>query len=132
MYYSNSDDKFIRGLSKYNYMLSELLNTLKNSDFSKSEENSVYLNDIFLNMLVFIYFKPNVINNDFSFMREVVEYLNNNSEQVIQLLNYDSNNSKLFKDFDSDFVKYFINVSKLLMSLYSEKYNKKENNELLN
>lgn len=132
MYYSNSDDKFIRGLSKYNYMLSELLNTLKNSDFSKSEENSVYLNDIFLNMLVFIYFKPNVINNDFSFMREVVEYLNNNSEQVIQLLNYDSNNSKLFKEFDSDFVKYFINASILLMSLYSEKYNKKENNELLN
>lgn len=113
------DDYFINGLSKYNYRLAGIINILKKSDFSYKNKNSALINDIFLNMVVFIYFKPGLFNNDFEFMEEIYDYLNDNIEYVIEFVGYNNTHN----DFDDNFIKYFNNANKLLIDLYNEKYN---------
>lgn len=113
------DEYFINELSKYNYQLAEIINILKKYGFSDDGKSSILINDIFLNMIVFVYFKSDLFNNDFEFMKEVYEYLNDNIEYVIEFVGYGNK----YRDLDDDFIKYFNNANKLLIDLYNKKDN---------
>jgi len=119
---SKSDAYFINRLSKYNCILAQIIKELKKIDFTY--ENRI-LRDIILNMSVYVYFKPEIINNKFDFIPEVYKYLEDNQEKVINMLNYTVNSTA---DFDDNFVNYFTNSNKLLIHLYDEKYNNNNNN----
>jgi len=118
--WNNPDEYFITELSKYNYMLAEIIRTLKNVNFSYKSKNTILLNDIFLNMIVFAYFKPEIINNDLDFMKEVYEYLKNNLGHIIQFIGY---TDETFDDLENNFIKYFNSANKLLIDLYNKRHN---------
>ena len=115
------DNYFINGLAKYNYVLSRIIDTLNKISLPYKTNNDTLIEDIILNMIVFVYFKPEIINDDFDFIQEVYEYLKNNMEYVIKFVDY---GDKTINDFEDNFIKYFNNANKLLIDLYNKKSNK--------
>lgn len=122
----NLEDKYIEQLSKYNYVLANIILAMKKSDYSF--RNPYYINDIFLNILVYIYFRPNVINYNFDFIPEVYNYINDNHIDIANYIDYDLNSRDIYKQ---HFIKYFNGANNLLINLYNKKYNQENAKKLI-
>ena len=122
----NLEDKYIEKLSKYNYVLAKIIETMKKSGYSFG--NPYYINDIFLNILVYIYFRPNVINYDYDFITYIYKYINDNQREIANFIGYDFYS----RDYNNQkFIKYFNGANNLLMHLYTEKYNNNSEKKLI-
>ena len=119
--YYKPDDSFIKELSNYNYYLAEIIKVLKESNFAYVDKTSIFINDIFLNMLVYVYFRPEQFSNNFDFMKDIYTYLNDDFANVIDYVGYEG----VYKEHKNNFVKYFNNSNKLLLEIYNEKYKDK-------
>lgn len=117
----NLEYKYIEKLSKYNYELANIISAMKKSGYSF--RNPYYINDIFLNMLVYIYFRPNVINYDYDFVSYIYQDINDNQNDIAKFIGYDFNS----RDYNNqNFIKYFNGANNLLMHLYKEKNSEKK------
>jgi len=117
----NLEDKYIEQLSKYNYVLANIILAMKKSGYSF--RNPYYINDMFLNILVYIYFRPNVINYEYDFITYIYSYINDNQREIAKFIGYDFYS----KDYhNQNFIKYFNGANNLLMYLYNKKNNNSE------
>lgn len=126
---ANLEDKYIEKLSNYNYILAEITRTLNKCNYSSN--NSRFVRDIFSNMVVFVYFNPNVINYDYEFLTYVYDYIINNSLEIIKFIGYDVRKMDIHNE---HFVDNFNRANNLLIYLYNQKYNddvEKENHRLI-
>lgn len=114
---SNLNDKIIDKLSKYNYDLAQILKTIKNIEHLSN--NSEIINDIFSNILTFVYLNPTVINYEYDFIPKVYEYISNNSSQILEHLDY---KQELYASYEKHFIDNFNKANSLLLYLYNEKY----------
>lgn len=125
----NLEDKYIDKLSNYNYILAEITRTLNKCNYSSN--SSTLEKDIFLNMAVFVYFNPNVINYDYDFLVYAYDYVLNNSLEIINYMGYEIEE---FNFHNKHFVENFNRANNLLIYLYNQKYNnnlKKEDYKLI-
>ena len=124
----NLEDRYIDKLSNYNSLLAEITRTFKKCNYSLNE--SKFVKDVFCNMAVFVYFKPNAINYDYKFLEYAYDYLKNNSTELIKSMGYEIDR---FDTTNEHFVDNFNKSNSLLLRLYNEKYNKdnKKNSGLL-
>lgn len=136
LYNSNIDDKSLETLKRYNEVLANIISTLKYGNFSRyisklkigifisNDEflnySRQYIKEIFLNMLVFVYFRPEVINYNYDFLNYVYNYLTEHIEEVVEQSGYKG--EKIYK-FGENFIKNFNYANNLLLKLYEEKYN---------
>ncbi len=115
------DDDFIYTLSKYNPMLSELIDILRKIDIKEQNNiKRIHLIDVLLNMGVFVYFRPEAVEYDLNYLFEVSQFIQEHKDEVLREVEYD------YKDIykEKEFVKYFTNSNKILLNLYR---NKKDN-----
>lgn len=127
--HANLEDKYIEKLSNYNYILAEITRTLNKCNYSSN--NSRFVRDIFSNMVVFVYFNPNVINYDYDFLTYVYDYIINNSLEIIKFIGYDVRKMDIHNE---HFVDDFNRANNLLIYLYNKKYNndvEKQNHSLI-
>lgn len=126
---ANLEDKYIDKLSNYNYILAEITRTLNKCNYSSNR--SMFVRDIFSNMVVYVYFNPNVINYDYGFLTYAYDYVLNNALEIINSMGYDMERF----DFHSEhFVDNFNRANNLLIYLYNQKYNndlKKDGHRLI-
>lgn len=115
---ANLEDKYIEKLSNYNYILSEIIKILNECNYSSN--NSSFVRDIFSNMVVFVYFKPNIINFDYSFLTYAYDYIIQNSLEIIEFTGYDIGTTDIHNE---RFVDNFNRANNLLLYLYNQKYN---------
>ena len=107
-------DVYIERLSKYNHVLAEIVRAMKKSEYSF--EKSFCVNDIFLNILTYIYFNPNIINYDYDFIIEVYNYIDSHEKEIVNYIGYDINKNN---QFHKSFVKIFNVSNSLLIHLYN-------------
>lgn len=127
--YANLEDKYIDKLSKYNYILAEITRTLKKCNYSSN--NSEVVRDIFSNMMVCVYFNPNIINYDYDFLSYTYDYIKNNT---LEILNFTGYNINRMYSHNEHFVDNFNRANNLLIYLYNQKYNndvEKQNHRLI-
>lgn len=113
----NLDDTYIEKLSKYNCVLANIISAMKKSGYSFRDPD--YINDIFKNILVYIYFRPNVINYEYDFITYVYNYINDNHKDIANFIGYDFNSRNTN---NQNFIKYFNGANNLLINLYNKKY----------
>lgn len=126
---ANLEDKYIDTLSNYNYILAEITRTLNKCNYSSN--NSMFVRDIFSNMVVFVYFNPNVINDDYDFLTYAYDYISNNTSEIVRIIGYDLNKMDIHNE---HFVENFNRANNFLIYLYNQKYNndiKKEGHKLI-
>lgn len=122
------EDKYIEKLANYNYTLAQITRTLKQCKYS--ENHTRILDDIFYNMVVFVYFRPDVINYDFGFLKFAYDYINDNSPEIIESMKGYVYNQWAMSD--RNFIDNFNKAANLLIHLYNQKRNnKKENHKLI-
>lgn len=136
LYNYNIDDKSLETLKRYNEVLANIILALKHGDFSRYiskikiglfidngdflSYSRQYIKEIFLNMLVFVYFRPEAINYDYDFLNYVYNYLTDHIEEIVEQAGYKGEN--IYK-FGENFIKNFNYANNLLLKLYDEKYN---------
>lgn len=114
---ANLEDKYIEKLSNYNYILAEITKTLNKCNYLSN--NSRFVKDVFLNMICFVYFKPNVINYDYDFLKYAYDYINNNLLEIIKFMGYDIEKADFYNE---NFIDNFNQANNLLLYLYNQKY----------
>lgn len=115
---ANLEDIYIEKLSNYNYILAKIISTLNKCNYSSN--NSIFVRDIFSNMLVSVYFNPNVINYDYDFLTDAYDYIINNSLEIIKFVGYDIGNPDIHNE---HFIDNFNRANNLMIYLYNQKYN---------
>lgn len=115
------EDRYIDKLANYNPMLAEITRTFKKCNYSSNK--SEFVKDVFCNMAVFVYFRPNTINYDYKFLEYAYDYLTNNSTELMKSMEYKIDR---FDTTNEHFVDNFNKANNLLMYLYNQKYSNKE------
>ena len=111
------NDKNLDKLSIYNYNLAKIIKSIKSCNYLSAGSETI--NDIFSNILTFVYLNPSVINYDYDFLPKVYEYITNNSSQILENLDY---KLESFASYGNNFVDNFNKSNSLLLYLYNEKY----------
>lgn len=115
---ANIEDKYIEKLSNYNYILARIIKTLNKCNYTSN--NSRVVKDIFSYMVVFVYFRPNVINYDYDFLIYVYDYIINNCSKIMKFMKYDVEKANIYNE---HFVDYFNRANNVLIYLYNQKNN---------
>lgn len=115
---ANLEDKYIEKLSNYNHILARIIKILNKCNYSSN--NSEFVKDIFLYMVVFVYFKPDAINYDYDFLIYVYDYIMNNCSKIMKFMKYDVEKTGIYTE---HFIDYFNRANNVLMYLYNQKYN---------
>lgn len=115
---ANIEDKYIEKLSNYNYILARIIKTLDKCNYTSN--NSRVVKDIFSYMVVFVYFRPNVINYDYDFLIYVYDYIINNCSKIMKFMKYDVEKANIYNE---HFVDYFNGTNNVLIYLYNQKNN---------
>lgn len=115
---ANIEDKYIEKLSNYNYILARIIKTLNKCNYTSN--NSRVVKDIFSYMVVFVYFRPNVINYDYDFLIYVYDYIINNCSKIMKFMKYDVEKANIYNE---HFVDYFNGTNNVLIYLYNQKNN---------
>lgn len=115
---ANIEDKYIEKLSNYNYILARIIKTLDKCNYTSN--NSRVVKDIFSYMVVFVYFRPNVINYDYDFLIYVYDYIINNCSKIMKFMKYDVEKANIYNE---HFVDYFNRANNVLIYLYNQKNN---------
>lgn len=121
--WANLEDKDIKKLSNYNYVLAEIVNQFKECDFSSNR--SRFVREVVLNMSTYVYFNPSAINNDFDSLAYVYDYITNNTLEIVNIMGGDL--AKVDSR-NENFVENFNRANSLLLYLYDEKYQKDMDN----
>lgn len=122
--WANLGDEDIKKLSNYNYVLGEIANQLKECNFSSNR--SQFVREVVLNMSTYVFFNPNAINNDFSSISYICDYITNNTSEVVNIMGGDL--AKVDRR-NENFVENFNRANSLLLYLYDKKYQKDMDNQ---
>lgn len=115
--YSRLDNTSLEVLRKYDDVLANIVIVLQQVNKNRKVE-CIY--EIFLNSLVFIYLKPEVINYDYDFLYYVYDYL---SAHAIEFINFTGYKGVNIFNFGDSFINNFNYANNLLLKLYEEKRN---------
>ena len=118
--FNNFNDKDFEKLSMYNPGFAEIIKVAKQCNYKPYKSRIV--RDIFSNILAYVYLNPGVINNDYSFLADVHDFVANNTTIALKLTQYDVKNAD---NYHKHFVDNFNRANSLLVYLYNQK-NKKD------